>query len=292
MLARRDFSRAELKGRLHKALRDDERKRGTPSSAAEDLAKTARHRTVDLHATSSVLHVYTEARECGDGVEYTKGGVVHAPRQLSKLGRRIDEQGTEKTNGQTSNEPVVLTAEQADEQVDEQVDKQVDKQGECQTTRVTHDTVSAQIDGEPHEMPAAIACTVGQPTDIGALGLHDEGERADDSMIIEVVLDALEEVGSLCDERFVTSFVESRVRRGKGSLLIRAELRERGVDEALVDRFLTFSDAYWEEKASVARNKRFGDARAIDAAERNRQARFLAGRGFTSELIRRVVMDR
>ena len=200
---------------------------------------------------------------------------MHAPRQLSRTGRRIDEQGTETTNGQTSNQSLVLTAEQADAQADEQADEQ----GECRTTRVTHDTISAEIDGEPHELPAAIACSVVQRTDIGALGLQNEGEKADDSMIIEVVLDALEEVGSLCEERFVSSFVESRVRRGKGSLLIRAELRERGVDEALVDRFLTFSDAYWEEKARVARNKRFGDARAIDAAERNRQARFLAGRG-------------
>ena len=219
---------------------------------------------------------------------------MHAPRQLSRPGRRINEQRTEKTNGQTSNESVVLTAAQADAQSDEQSDEQAneDEQGECETTRVTQNTVSAHIDSESHEMPAAIACSAGQRTDVGALGFHDASEGVDDSTIIEVVLDALEKVGSLCDERFVSSFVEGRVRRGKGSLLIRAELRERGVDEALVDRFLTFSDAYWEEKARIARDKRFGDARAIDAAERNRQARFLAGRGFTSDLIRRVVMDR
>ncbi len=106
--------------------------------------------------------------------------------------------------------------------------------------------------------------------------------------LIDAVLDDLTAVGSLSDERFVSAFVDGRIRRGKGPLLIRAELRERGADDALIDRFLTFADAFWTEKVQAVRARRFGDTLPADSSERQRQARFLAGRGFGGDLIRRA----
>lgn len=110
----------------------------------------------------------------------------------------------------------------------------------------------------------------------------------DRTALIDAVLDDLTAVGSLSDERFVSAFVDGRVRRGKGPLLIRAELRERGADEGLIDRFLTFPNAFWIERVRAVRARRFGEALPRDTAERQRQARFLASRGFAGDLIRRA----
>lgn len=115
-----------------------------------------------------------------------------------------------------------------------------------------------------------------------------DSRRRDRAVLIDAVLDELSAVGSLSDERFVSNFVDGRIRRGKGPMLIRAELRERGGDESLIDRFLTFSDAFWIDKVRGVRERRFGTAVPADAGERNRQARFLASRGFPSDLIRRA----
>lgn len=127
-----------------------------------------------------------------------------------------------------------------------------------------------------------------------AVGLHQEEEHdaaavsRERTALIDAVLDDLTSVGSLSDERFVSAFVDGRVQRGKGPLLIRAELRERGADEALIDRFLTFPNTFWIERVRAVRARRYGDVLPRDAGERQRQARFLASRGFAGDLIRRA----
>jgi regulatory protein len=65
-------------------------------------------------------------------------------------------------------------------------------------------------------------------------------------------------------------------------------LRERGADEALIDRFLTFPNTFWIERVRAVRARRYGDVLPRDAGERQRQARFLASRGFAGDLIRRA----
>ena len=106
-----------------------------------------------------------------------------------------------------------------------------------------------------------------------------------DPAAIESVLDELEAHGELCDERFVASFARSRLRRGQGPLRIRHDLAVRGVDAELIDQHLTFTTAYWIERVLEVRARRFGDALPQSAAERGRQGRFLAQRGFPSDVI-------
>ena len=248
MLARREFSRAELKGRLQKALRDDARKQ---RSANPDSASSATSQRQNVRVGRRPLGLEASVAASSDGpasfhcTTVARTGTAIRERALPE-GPFLDSAVGDAAVGSDAHQASVAG--------------------------------SVEFVAEPEQLDGSV------PEE--ALGGHD------DSTIIGAVLDALEAVGSLSDERFVSSFISSRVRRGKGPVLIRAELRDRGVDEALVDRFLTFSDAYWVDKARLAKNKRFGDAPAEDAAERNRQARFLARRGFASELIRRVVMDR
>jgi regulatory protein len=102
---------------------------------------------------------------------------------------------------------------------------------------------------------------------------------------VEALLDWLQAHRYLCEERFVESRVHARASRF-GNLRIRRELSQHGVAlsadaaQQLKDSELARAREVWSRK--------FGQV-AADVAERARQMRFLAGRGFSSEVIRRVV---
>ena len=104
-------------------------------------------------------------------------------------------------------------------------------------------------------------------------------------------LQALSLEGLLSDERFTEAFVHSRMQRGSGPVKIQAELRQRGVADTLIQRYLDERDAAWLERGNAVRSKKFGNALPADFKERVRQARFLQYRGFTAEQIRRVLRD-
>ena len=91
--------------------------------------------------------------------------------------------------------------------------------------------------------------------------------------------------GLLSDARYAESFIHSRFQRGQGPQKIRAELRERGVDDALIEAGLELYAPHWQQLIEQVRLKRFGPARPDDFRERSRQMRFLMQRGFTAEQI-------
>jgi regulatory protein len=91
--------------------------------------------------------------------------------------------------------------------------------------------------------------------------------------------------GLLSNARYAESFIYSRFQRGQGPQKIRAELRERGVDDALIDAGLDVYAPHWQELLEQVRLKKFGSARPDDFTERSRQMRFLMQRGFTAEQI-------
>jgi len=95
----------------------------------------------------------------------------------------------------------------------------------------------------------------------------------------------------LSNARFAETFVHARMQRGSGPRKVRAELRERGVADALIDASLEVHDDAWRELARQVREKRFGSARPRDFRERSRQMRFLQGRGFESGQIEAAFRD-
>jgi regulatory protein len=109
------------------------------------------------------------------------------------------------------------------------------------------------------------------------------------------VLDELQAKGFIDTQRVVDSVVHQRA--GKlGVARIRQELQHRGVagDEAAVA--LAALQATELARARQVWRKKFGrgdgdgsDAGVPDGAQRARQMRFLAARGFTGDTIRRVV---
>ena len=113
----------------------------------------------------------------------------------------------------------------------------------------------------------------------------DAAEAGTATEEVEAVLDWLQAHRYLREERFVESRVHARASRF-GNLRIRRELAQHGVvlsadaAQQLKDSELARAREVWSRK--------FGQV-AADATERARQMRFLAGRGFSGEAIRRVV---
>jgi regulatory protein len=107
--------------------------------------------------------------------------------------------------------------------------------------------------------------------------------------IIDDVLSDLDGERWLSDERFVEMFIRARRERGYGPVRIRAELTERGIDDAVIAAYLDASDPEWLQRLERAKTKRFGVSKAPDFPERARQMRFFQARGFTMEQIRTVL---
>lgn len=99
---------------------------------------------------------------------------------------------------------------------------------------------------------------------------------------IDAALQQLSSNGLLNEQRFIESYVYSRVQRGYGPVRIRAELRERGIEST---DWSADTAINWLKLATAARQKRYGTAAPKDFKERAKQMRFLQRRGFTSEQI-------
>ena len=115
--------------------------------------------------------------------------------------------------------------------------------------------------------------------------------RGYDEAVIGETVEGLVADGLLSNDRFVESFVHSRYRRGQGPLKIRAELRERGIDDAAIEHWLAAFADQWRELAEQVRTKKFGATLPGDFRERSRQMRFLQQRGFDSEQIQSTFRD-
>ncbi|QBQ56119.1 regulatory protein RecX [Nitrosococcus wardiae] len=112
--------------------------------------------------------------------------------------------------------------------------------------------------------------------------------RGYQSNLIEAVLAELERDNLQSDQRFAESYIRSRAERGFGPRRIAAELKERGISEALIADGL-IQERDWDNQAMKARSKRFGQALPSSLGERARQMRFLQYRGFTQEQINRAL---
>ena len=107
---------------------------------------------------------------------------------------------------------------------------------------------------------------------------------------VDAVLDQLQQQRLLSDERFAGMVARTRGARF-GTARVRQELKAHGLDDALVRETVAELRGSELARARALWVRRFG-APAVDAAGRLRQMRFLAGRGFAPEVIRKVVGGR
>ena len=158
----------------------------------------------------------------------------------------------------------------------------------------------AQREHSPQELRAKLLRAAnGRRVTAGADEAAEAGASAEDddpralkaaataAAVVEVdaLLDWLSANGHLSAQRFVDSRIYSRQSRF-GNQRIRQELRQHGLapdaaaQSTLRDTELARAGEVWQRK--------YG-ALASDAAGRVRQMRFLAGRGFSAEVVRQVV---
>ncbi|MCM5679110.1 recombination regulator RecX [Schlegelella sp. S2-27] len=104
---------------------------------------------------------------------------------------------------------------------------------------------------------------------------------------VEAALDELEAKGLLSQARFVESLLHRKSARF-GAARIRQELNAHQLDTDAVAQAVGQLQASEFERAQALWQKKFGTP-AIEPAQRVKQMRFLAGRGFSPEVIRRVV---
>ena len=113
------------------------------------------------------------------------------------------------------------------------------------------------------------------------------GPHAESAEQVDAVLDLLESQGLLSAQRFAESVVHRKAARF-GAARVQAELAQHRLpDDIAREAVLALRETEFARAHGVWA-RRYGQP-AADPAERARQARFLAGRGFSPEVIRRVV---
>jgi regulatory protein len=100
-------------------------------------------------------------------------------------------------------------------------------------------------------------------------------------------LDQLAAAGLLSESRAAESVLASQGQRF-GSRRLKQVMQAKGLDAQLVSATLQQARLTELDRAREVWRRRFG-APPADAAERARQQRFMAGRGFDGDVIRRVV---
>jgi regulatory protein len=118
---------------------------------------------------------------------------------------------------------------------------------------------------------------------------HDEQDgresRLPAAARVEALLDWLEAHRYLSEQRFTESRVHARAPRF-GNLRIRMELAQHRLELSPEAEQALIESEF--ERARAVRERKFG-ALPANAAERARQARFLGARGFSAEVVRRVL---
>lgn len=110
---------------------------------------------------------------------------------------------------------------------------------------------------------------------------YDEATAAD-------AVGELAERGWQSDSRFAEMLIRSRVSQGYGRLYIEGDLRVAGVPDAEASAALEAADVDWAQAAIDLHARKFGAAPET-MQDRNKQYRYLAARGFTSDQIRKAL---
>jgi regulatory protein len=110
--------------------------------------------------------------------------------------------------------------------------------------------------------------------------------------LIEPALDRLTEEGLLSEARYLESFIRYRASAGYGPARIREELGQRGLVRGDIDQALRESEVDWGERLRDVWQRKFAGQRPLDPRSRAQQTRFLAYRGFSMEMIGRLLNGR
>ena len=142
---------------------------------------------------------------------------------------------------------------------------------------------------------APVAAPAAAPANEADIKADTEADRASAAAEVDALLQELQAQGLLSPERFIESRVHARSARF-GNRRIQAELAQHGLQldpdtaQALRASELERARAVWARRYAPASSPApVPPPTPVPAAEVARQMRFLAARGFSPEVIRRVV---
>jgi len=116
---------------------------------------------------------------------------------------------------------------------------------------------------------------------------HKLAAHAQDADALEALLDDLVRDKWLSDERYAQSLIHRQAPR-VGTQRIARTLREQGVDADTVAELSAQLRDTEEDRARAVWQKKFG-APPTDAREHARQLRFMTYRGFSADVLRRII---
>lgn len=125
-----------------------------------------------------------------------------------------------------------------------------------------------------------------------AFKLLKRGFSAD---VVESVLGRLGDENLQSDARYTEIYLRQRSSKGYGPQRIRAELRERGIDDAHISAEFRRAEGEgeldWYVLAVEVYRKKYGGRPIVDIKERAKRMRFLQYRGFDHEQIAAAMDD-
>ncbi|MBA2651888.1 MAG: recombination regulator RecX [Tatlockia sp.] len=98
-------------------------------------------------------------------------------------------------------------------------------------------------------------------------------------------------LGLQSDVRFVESFCRYRIRQGYGPLKISQELQAKHIERDLIEAALEQEQDNWLNYALAVWHKKFKDQADIPFIELQKRQSFLLYRGFSTEIIAKVVTE-
>lgn len=110
--------------------------------------------------------------------------------------------------------------------------------------------------------------------------------------MIDIALDRLTEEGLLSESRYLESYINYRAGSGYGPMRIREELSQRGLSRGDIEEALRECGLNWQAQLEDTWRRKFAGKLPADAKERARQGRFLSYRGYTLDMIGRVLSGR
>jgi regulatory protein len=113
-------------------------------------------------------------------------------------------------------------------------------------------------------------------------------ERGFDEAAADDAVSKLADGGLQSDGRYAEQMIRTRLAQGYGPVRIEADLRQAGLNAEQIQDAMAATDCDWTERAAHVHARKFRDVPRTQA-ERARQYRFLMGRGYEPEQIRRVL---
>jgi len=107
----------------------------------------------------------------------------------------------------------------------------------------------------------------------------------ENSECVDSALQRLIGCGYLDDERLVIHLIDKHVRKKHGPTRIKQEIRQKGFPQELVEQSLEKVEVDWYAMARELKVSKFGEERASDAKEKNKQVRYLQYKGFSMDMI-------